>query len=141
MPLIGFEPTPQRRISFVVQSYNHYTTGDNMLMIICSSNLNSIYYFLFANGVHCKNKIISFLFSNPFYSKTMGDQGFWLGWDVNLFPWKIFMFNDPERGCARNAILIHLKLLFLWCKLSPVMKNSPKCKFSIMNMNFFNTQI
>ena len=133
MPLLGFKPTPQRSIESAVQSCNHYTTGFDKSIQICSSNLNCIKYFLFANGVHRKNKTISFLFLNLFYSKTMGDQGFWLGLDVNLFPWKIFMFNDPERGVARNAILIHLKLLFLWCKLSPVMKNRPKCKFSIMD--------
>ena len=123
---MGLEPTTNRRFRSVVQSHNHYTTETDIPNPIWN-------YFVFANGAHRKNRIKFLHFSNQFYSKTMEDQGFWLGWGVSLWPWKIFMFNEPERGVARNAILIHLKLLFLWCKLSPVMKNSLKCKFSIMD--------
>ena len=123
---MGLESTTEIRFRSVVQSHNHYTTETDIPSPIWN-------YFVFANGAHPKNRRKFLHFSNQFYSKTMEDQGFWLGWGVSLWPWKIFMFNEPERGVARNAILIHLKLLFLWCKLSPVMKNSPKCKFSIMD--------
>ena len=123
---MGLEPTAERRFRSVVQSHNHYTTETDIPRSIWK-------YFLFANGAHRKNRIKFLHFSNQFYSKTMEDQGFWLGWGVSLWPWKIFMFNEPERGVARNAILIQLKMLFLWCKLSRMMKNSPKCKFLIMD--------
>ena len=123
---MGLELTTERRIRSVVQSHNHYTTETDIPSPIWN-------YFVFANGAHRKNRIKFLHFSNQFYSKTMEDQGFWLGWGVSLWPWKIFMFNEPERGVARNAILIQLKMLFLWCKLSRMMKNSPKCKFLIMD--------
>ena len=123
---MGLEPTTERRFRSVVQSHNHYTTETDIPRPIWN-------YFVFANGAHRKNRIKFLHFSNQFYSKTMEDQGFWLGWGVSLWPWKIFMFNEPERGVARNAILIQLKMLFLWCKLSRMMKNSPKCKFLIMD--------
>ena len=78
-------------------------------------------------------------FSNPFYSETSEDTGFSLGInDALRYQWK-FMFSAKESAVACDAIFIQFKLLFLWYRLSQVVRIC-LTPFQSLVMNYFYIQ-